>query len=261
MIIKRNKSRAFNKKWLFILLGIAFLIIASFSIILTTHTKIDETARTETQETIWRFNGEVYEDFLDTYDRLIGFQPHLSMNKGSTILYPLNQQLLENLNETLRRTQERYADMNQINLRKSLTSNEQKTYRILLGEVDSTLQTIQSNLGILSDFYDAFILPVMSAAESNATNLRCATTAEMNVLLQSDDQNIANTAEQYYELYCMTVQSDIDLSAEDAVQKVQDLTYNKALAAAQALSECLLTADYAQSSENNIELLLEELAK
>lgn len=260
IIIKTRKPRVKNKKRLIIVSALVVFVVLALCGFFVSQSGIDETSRRETQEIIWRFNGEAYEDFLDIYDTIIGFQPHLSMNREATVLYPLNQQVLASLNGMLERTQERY-NMVQINQRKSLTGDEQKIYKTMQKEVEDTLQTFGANLELLSDFYKAFVLPIMTSAESGSMKLRCTQTPEMSTLLQSENRNVAVAAEQYYELYCMAVQSNIDFSADEAAEKLQNLTYDKAQSAVQVLNKCLLVADYAHSSENNIELLLEELSK
>lgn len=228
---------------------------------LISQSRIDETSRREAREIIWRFDGEVYEDLLDIYNSIIGFQPHLSMNRDATVLYPLNQQILTSFGGMLGRAQEQYNNVAQINQQKSLASGERKIYKTILKETDNTLQTISANLKLLSDFYEAFVLPIMVSAESGSMKLRCAKTPEMTTLLQSEEPDVAAAADQYYGLYCAAVQSDIDFSADDVAERLQDLTYDKAQLAAQSLNKCLSVASSAQSSENNIELLLEELSK
>lgn len=261
IIIKTRKPRVKNKKRLIIALALivfAILVLCGFFV---AQSGLDEVSRREAQEIIWRFNGETYEDFLDNYNAIIGFQPHLSMNQETTVLYPLSQQVLASFNGMFERAQEQYNNIAQINQQKSLTSDERKIYKTIQKETENTLQTLGANLELLSDFYKAFVLPIMTSAESGSMKLRCAQTPEMSTLLQSENQNVAAVAEQYYELYCMAVQSNIDFSADDAAEKLQSLTYDKAQSAAQALNKCLSAASYAQSSENNIELLLEELSK
>lgn len=248
-------------KWVVLLALAAVVVSVGLGVFLMSRSSIDEAKRTEARETVWRFNGEVYEDFLDTYDNLIGFQPHLSMDKEVTVLYPFTQRALTSLNEMVERARNQYDNLSQIDSRKVFTKEEQKIYKLIKSDVEETLRVTGANLVVLSDFYDAFILPFMTATESGSADLRCTKTPAMTVLLQSENQNIVTAAEQYYELYCMAVQSNIDFSTTNAVQKMQNLTYDKALKAAQSLGTCLTAASQAQTSENNIQLLLEEISK
>lgn len=201
---------------------------------------------TETTETLTKYSAtenlkDAYSALLESYEMGIGYDAsNLSINT-QTWIFPATKDGLESFTQLIN-------ESNTAIINYSKYDNQSD----FLTKIKNTTSAISNNIKLISNFYNAFVLPIQNTGdESQIKTLSSAASKEMMSLIESEDQNISVAASSYYDLYTYLVEG-YKAGTIDNI-KVEE----KATAALTSLKACLAVVEQDTESITQINAILE----
>lgn len=248
-----KKSR---KKWVIIgLVGVVAIgiVIAVVMLILGLNKKVD---RGVAYDALWQLSDKNYNVLVDAYDGAVGFGGERDIEGW---IFPVSEDRLNALKDMVSASMENYGKVNELSGTVDGVSDELNALLpIVKKNVGNTLASMEKNVSVLAQFYEAFIGPLYAAAEGGDIGV-CTKTDKINVLLDTDDANVRTAAEKYYAVQCAMLNSMKNNS--DRTEGPGSVIIGLADDAKKALRGCLINVDGGNSGLAELRQLLAGLSQ
>ncbi|MBR0480005.1 hypothetical protein IJJ49_01925 [Candidatus Saccharibacteria bacterium] len=233
----------------FLIAGIIAVLVLFIGIIVFFAINHKTTSDSDAHDAVWSFYYESsYQDLVAIYDNSVGLTPKLD-KATPALLFPLSYDSIERLKSMTESVRESYQDFSKINNISGIDN-----FSTTKKNVSTTLDSIESNINLLSDFFDAFTRPIYEA-HSGSKNISCEQGDSMAPLLNNSNQNIKAAADDFFSLYCEVAK----IGARNSADLIEQATATKLSQASASLNSALKAIE--DSGKTALENIISELEK
>lgn len=240
-----------NRKIIAVIVGVVVAVVAVAVVILALGFGRGSSS-SDIYSTLWNFYYSAsYQDLVEGYDLKVGKTPHLQ-SEDNDVVFPVSDGWISSINEEIESSRVAYEELAKLSPN-SLSGDGRKEFDSIIKNTKNTMDIIESNVGIISDFYDAFIVPLNDLYREGKA-ISCVKTEAISALI--NNPIFGSAANTYFSAYCKTIETYYDADKRDILQGEILGLVDEALGSLDAA-----LSDVEDTSENEIEKLLSELSQ